>query len=69
MNISKILSDLTGGVEVELTIRGDRSFTFSTEEKNEAAAEAIADYFRGSASVNVEHDDECGSFVYVEVAA
>ena len=53
------------GVAVELTIRGDKEFTFSTFERNDAAAERIAGFFRGTAKVEIAHDDEVGSFVYV----
>ena len=60
--ISKI-----AGATVELTIRGERSFTFSLDEVNEKAAAKIAKFFEGQAAVSVTHDEECGSFVYVEV--
>lgn len=64
MDVIAIVSKLAG-VQVELTIRGDKEFTFSTFDRNDAAAERIASYFRSNAQVEVEHDDECGSFVYV----
>ena len=54
------------GVAVELTIRGDRAFTFSTEERSDEAAQRIAEFFAGEAVVEIEHDDEIGSFVYVD---
>ncbi|AIW01654.1 hypothetical protein vB_Pae_PS9N_00003 [Pseudomonas phage vB_Pae_PS9N] len=55
------------GVAVELTIRAERAFTFSFEEVNEAAADKLAKFFKeGGAKVEVEHDEECGSFVYVD---
>lgn len=54
------------GVPVEMTIRGERSFTFSTEERNEQAADRIAAFFKGQAKAEIVHDDEVGSFVYVE---
>lgn len=56
------------GVAVELTIRGPRAFTISTDQRNEAAAEKLAAFFKaGGSVVSVEHDDECGSFVYADV--
>ena len=54
------------GVPVELTVRGESAFTFSLPEVNKTAADKIADFFASMAKVSVEHDDECGSFVYVE---
>lgn len=54
------------GAAVELTIRAEKSFTFSFEEVNEAAAAKLAKFFEGQAKVEVEHDEECGSFVYVD---
>lgn len=54
------------GEPVELTIRGDRAFTFSMEARNDAAAQRIAEFFAGQAKVEIEHDDEVGSFVYVD---
>jgi hypothetical protein len=55
------------GVAVEITIRGDRSFTISTEAEDRPACEKLVAYFSEAQakSVSVEHD-ECGSFVYVE---
>lgn len=54
------------GAPVELTIRGDKAFTFSFETMNEEAASKLAKFFESEANVCVEHDLECGSFVYVD---
>lgn len=57
------------GMPVEVTVRGERAFTFSTAVRNDAAAARLADFFRKGGPdvrVSVEHDDECGSFVYVD---
>ena len=56
------------GKPVDLTIRGAKSFTFSTEVVDPALGDVIAAYFGKLAVVTVEHDDECGSFAYVEAA-
>jgi len=56
------------GAAVELTIRAERAFTFSFESINKEAATKLAKFFegQGQAKVEVEHDEECGSFVYLE---
>lgn len=57
------------GVPVEITHTGGQSFTFATEERNEKAAEKIRAFLiaGGATKINIEHDDECGSFVYVDL--
>ena len=66
-NLEEIISKVAGA-KVELTIRGDKSFTFSTETVTPDLGEKIASYFGGLATVTVAHDDECGTFAYVEAA-
>ncbi len=63
------LSDLAG-TPVRITIRGKLSFTWSTEDRNEVAAEKLAGFASKypGATVTVHHDDECGSYVYVDIA-
>lgn len=56
------------GQPVDLTVRGEKSFTFSTEAVDRNLGEVIAAYFGKLATVTVDHDDECGSFAYVEAA-
>jgi len=60
--ISKI-----AGREVEITVRGDRSFTFSFEAIDKDATKRIVDFFRGQSTTSVEEDDECGTFIYCDV--
>lgn len=55
------------GREIEITIRGDRSFTFSFDEIDEVATRKICDFFKGSAKISVETDEECGTFIYCDV--
>jgi hypothetical protein len=55
------------GKPVELTVRGEKAFTFSTETVTADLGERIAAFFGALATVRVEHDEECGSFAYVEV--
>ena len=57
------------GAPVELTVRGDRSFTFSTEAVTASLGDVLAQFFGKLATVRTEHDEECGSFAYVEVPA
>lgn len=57
------------GAPVSLTVRGDRSFTFSTEDVTPTIGDAVAKFFGNFATVHVDHDEECGSFAYVEVIA
>lgn len=46
------------GVPVEITIRGEKSFTFSFEGKNEVAAKKIQEYFNPVA-LDYDYDAEC----------
>lgn len=57
------------GAPVELTIRGEQSFTFSTETMNAELGDKVATFFGPYASVTCDHDAECGSFAYVEIEA
>ena len=61
-NLSKI-----AGHKVELTIRGDRAFTISSDEMVPDLADKVAAFFGGAAKISASHDEECGSFVYIEV--
>lgn len=67
-NLEKVISGIAGQ-PVALTIRGLKSFTFSTDEVTADLGEKISGYFGKMATVTVDHDEECGSFAYVEVAA
>ena len=55
------------GREVEVTVRGDRSFTFSFDAIDKKATEAIKAFFSGQSTISVEEDEECGTFIYCEV--
>lgn len=46
------------GVPVEITIRGEKSFTFSFEGKNEVAAKKIQEYFY-PVVLDYDYDEEC----------
>lgn len=72
--IRRLESQLTSvaGVPVQITIRDENSFTWSTDERDEVAAKKLVDFARADSrvsAVSVAHDDECGSFVYVSVSA
>jgi hypothetical protein len=56
------------GKPVCLTVRGPKSFTFSTDDVTARIGEAVAGFFGALATVTTDHDAECGSFAYVEVA-
>jgi hypothetical protein len=55
------------GYPVELTIRGERAFTFSFDAADRAAGERVAAFFAAAATVSVDVDDECGTCVYVNI--
>lgn len=55
------------GKTPELTIRGPRAFTFSYETVEREAADKLVAYFSPLARVSVEHDAECGTFIYLDV--
>lgn len=56
------------GRPVELTVRGEREFTFSTETVCDDLPARVAAFFGPLASVTAAHDPECGSFAYVTAA-
>lgn len=54
------------GHDVEITIRGDREFTFSFDAIDMHAAQRVVDYVGGADSAEIEADDELQmTFVYV----
>ena len=56
------------GADVELTVRGDRSFTFTIEGVNQPGARKVMALFSGHAKTWAKHDEECAcSFVYVDL--
>jgi hypothetical protein len=62
------LSKITGE-NVEITIRGEKSFTFSFETKNETAANKIIRFFKSACkSIISNYDIECDqTCIYMEV--
>lgn len=57
------------GSNVELTIRGSNKITISTEEINKNLGSAISNLFGSRVIESVCHDEEVGSFVYVDLHA
>ena len=55
------------GREVEVTIRGERSFTFSFDNIDKDATRKICEFFNGQAKIEVQEDEECGTFIYCDV--
>jgi hypothetical protein len=49
---------IVAGFSVEVTVRGERKFTFSFEGRNDLAVERIKKYFKGQ-SIRVDYDEEC----------
>lgn len=54
------------GTEVEITIRGDRSFTFSTNIVQYDLEDKIRAFFGDALKLNAESDPELGTFCYAE---
>lgn len=61
MSKQELESNMTkvAGIPVEVTVRDKRSFTFSFEGKNEAAAKKIQQFF-ACVSLEYDYDEECG---------
>lgn len=57
---------LVAGRPVEITVRGDRAFTFAFNGICELAVVRIKRFLR--VPVEVEQDDEIGTFIYADVA-
>lgn len=47
------------GTEIEITVRGEREFTFSFEGKCEAAVAAVRQFFGGMSHLTESYDEEC----------
>lgn len=55
------------GRAVELTIRGDRKFTFSFEGRDDSAAAKLVAFFRPEAKTTSDYDEECDhTCIYVD---
>jgi len=62
--ISKIV-----GCDVEITIRGDRKFTFSTDRVDQDLEFHLTSYFGNAMILDGESAiDDCGTFVYMRAA-
>ena len=55
------------GIAVEMTVRGDRSFTFSTDDVTPNLGKKVKEFFGDKANVKTEHEEDVGSFAYVEL--
>jgi hypothetical protein len=64
-NLKKMLTERIG-VPIEITIRGERKFTFSTDQVTPDLEARLAEFFGQTMTLTSEHDDEVGSFVYAE---
>ena len=55
------------GTDVEITVRGEREFTFSTEHVDQDLEFHLVRYFGKLMVIDAETqiDDECGTFVYM----
>lgn len=54
------------GAPVDITIRGETAFTFSTETVMPDLEDRIRAFFGSALTLRTEHDNECGSFCYAE---
>lgn len=68
--IAKLEIKLSGalGRDVEVTIRTETLYTISTTTPDPELEAAVLSFFAGNVRLEraTEHDDECGTFVYVE---
>ncbi|MGU9992736.1 hypothetical protein D0839_16285 [Bordetella avium] len=55
------------GRAVELTIRGEKSFTFSFDGRDDSASARLMDFFRSAGKAASDYDAECDhTCVYVD---
>jgi len=52
------------GRPLELTIRGEKSFTLSFDGVDQSATSRLVEFFQNKCQVEV--DAECGTFIYIE---
>lgn len=57
------------GHEITVTIRGEAKFTFSTDDVTPGLEDKLREFFGDRMTLTTTHDDECGTFVYADVAA
>lgn len=66
MSVAQTLTKIAGR-EVEVTVRSDKAFTFSMDVVDPKATKAIKDFFKGQGTLTVEEDEECGTFIYLDL--
>ena len=68
-NLEAALTQIVGA-PVEITIRGERDFTFSTEHVDQDFEFHLVAFFGKAMEIASETqiDDECGTFVYMRAA-
>lgn len=57
------------GFPVEITIRGLHEFTISTDDVTPTLGDKVREFFATGSlpfDIRTEHDDECGSFAYID---
>lgn len=66
--LEETLSEVIGR-KIEITVRSERKFTISTERVDLLLERKVMRFFGKDAKLcgETQHDDECGSFVYIEV--
>ena len=52
---------------IEITLRGPRAFTFSTEQVAPDLEDRMQAFLGTAVKLETHHDDECGSFCYATV--
>lgn len=57
------------GIPVDITIRGERAFTFSTDKVTPELEDRIRTFFGQVFALTTKHDPECGSFCYADLRA
>lgn len=59
--------NLVAGRELELTIRGERKFTFWFDAIDREAANRVVEFFKNDAVVEVDADSQLGTCIYVDL--
>ena len=67
-NLEAALAQVVGA-PVEITVRGERDFTFSTDRIDQDFEFHLVKFFGAAMTLqSVDIDDECGTFVYMRAA-
>ena len=56
------------GTRVEITIRSETAFTFSTETVAPDLERRLRAFFGPKFTMRTDHDEECGSFCYADLS-